>query len=348
MSQELESLRAEVAALRAEVAEKQDRSVTRRRLLTGLAGIGAAGAAGLAAAEPAAAADDDPVTLGARNTGDSTTVIEGSSGSVVPLLFLTGYPGQDPDDPPGPAGLLKISSPGFGIAVVAPGGTGVAAIAGGTAALDGLATDDAAGLRALASHGIGVDTGSIDGVPLRLRPGSGAPPTAALVAQPGSIYLDANCNVWLCTAAGDSPTWTRLLREDTATGRVVPIDPLRALDTRATGGRPAGSPAVPGQKQGPLHGQEALTLDLAGAGPIPTTAAGVVGNLTVINPDYSGYLVATPSGIPSSTSALNFVAGELVANAFTSRLGSDGLTLRANGSSGRIYHLVVDITAYIT
>jgi hypothetical protein len=138
------------------------------------------------------------------------------------------------------------------------------------------------------------------------------------------------------------------LREDTTSGRTVPINPMRALDTRAVGGRPPGSPLVPGQKKGPLTGGEAVTLDLAGTGAIPTTASGVVGNLTVVKPDYSGYLVAIPSGSSSNTSAVNFDAGEIVANSFTSALGPEGLTLRANGSSGRSYHLVVDITAYIT
>ena len=346
MSEELESLRAEVAALRAEVAEQRDRSISRRRLLTGLAGLGAAGAAGLAGAEPAAAADDDPVTLGARNTGDSTTVIEGSSSSVEPLLFLTGFAGQDPDDEPAPSALLEISSPGFGIGVVA-GEYGVAAIAGGGAALDGWATDDAAGLHAQADQGIGVDTGSASGVPLRLRPGSGAPPTAALVAQPGSIYLDASCNVWLCTKA--SPvTWTELLRQDTTAGRVVPITPFRALDTRAAGGRPSGSPAVPGQIQGPLHGGQAITLDLAGAATIPATATGVLGNLTVITPSYNGYLRAAPSGTTVLPSAINFTKGATIANAFTSALGPNGLTITGSGGSANTYQLVVDITAYIT
>jgi hypothetical protein len=164
----------------------------------------------------------------------------------------------------------------------------------------------------------------------------------------GAISIDQTGELWLCVSEGAPGTWRRLLREDTTAGRVVPMDPMRALDTRATGGRPSGSPAITGQQAGPLHGGQAVTLDLAGAGAIPATASGVVGNLTVVKPDYSGYLIAIPSGSTSNSSALNFDTGEIVANSFTSALGPGGLTLRANGSSGRTYHLVVDITAYIT
>ena len=131
------------------------------------------------------------------------------------------------------------------------------------------------------------------------------------------------------------------------TGRTVPIAPFRALDTRATGGRPAGSPAVPGQKKGPLKGGEAMTLDLAGVAPIPTTATGVVGNLIAITPNYTGYLRAAPSGSPLTATALSFAPGPNTGNAFTVGLGPDGVTLRGSGTVANTYHLVVDITAYM-
>ena len=105
---------------------------------------------------------------------------------------------------------------------------------------------------------------------------------------------------------------------------------------------------MPGQKKGPLTGGSALTLDLAGVAPIPATATGVVGNLTVTTPNYSGYLIVGPSGTNPSTSALNFTTGATVANAFTSQLGPAGITLRASGTASKRYELIVDITAYIS
>jgi hypothetical protein len=172
------------------------------------------------------------------------------------------------------------------------------------------------------------------------------PPT--VWSEAGAIRFDAAGDLWLCITTGDPGTWTRLLREDTAAGRTVPITPFRALDSRAAGGRPSGSPAVPGQTQGPLHGGQAVTLDLAGAATIPATAAGVVGNLTVLTPSYNGYLRAAPSGTTVLPSAINFTKGATIANAFTSALGPNGLTITGSGGSSNTYQLVVDITAYIT
>jgi hypothetical protein len=242
--------------------------------------------------------------------------------------------------------VLQVSSRDFGIAVVAAD-YGVAAIAGGAAALDGWATEDATGLHTHADQGIGVDTSSSDGVPLRLRPGVGPPPTAALVALPGSIYVDPDCKVWLCTNA--SPvTWTELLRADTTAGRIIPITPFRVLDTRATGGKPSGSPAVPGQVKGPLKGGQVVTLDLAAVTPIPATATGVVGNLTAVTPNYTGYLRVAPSGQPFNATALSFTKADVTGNAFTAKLGPDGLALQGSGTTTNTYELVIDITAYIT
>ena len=137
-------------------------------------------------------------------------------------------------------------------------------------------------------------------------------------------------------------------RTPPADGR-YPIVPIRAIDTRSPGGRPAGSPAVPGQKAGPLAGGTSVTLDLAGIGAIPATATGVIGNLTVAGPSYNGYLVARPSDAASTTSSLNFPKGvTAIANAFTSQLGPAGLTISGSGSTANTYHLIVDITAYIS
>ena len=97
-----------------------------------------------------------------------------------------------------------------------------------------------------------------------------------------------------------------------------------------------------------MHGGETITLDLAGVGPIPASASGVIGNLTICVPTQAGYLTAAPSGNPTATSALNFTKNATLANAFTCQLGPDGLTLAAFGVAAMTYQLIVDITAYIT
>lgn len=243
---------------------------------------------------------------------------------------------------------LGVEASGF----IAVRGTGeFAGIAGevGDQGIGVIATSGLGGQALVADsvHGPSIWAESDDGVTLCLIPAiETGPPTTEY--PEGSMRVDVEREVWLCVESGEPGTWTRLLREDTAPGRVIPITPVRVLDTRVTGGQPAGSPAVPGQKMGPLKGGTGLTLDLAGAGPIPASAQGVVGNLTVVLPTYAGYLVARPSGTASTTSALNFPAGAIVANAFTSQLGPDGLTLSASGTSANSYHLVIDIAAYIT
>src|SRR3954454_22758483 len=74
--EEIVELRAEVAALRAELRRSpaERPSVIRRGLIVGLAGAGAAAVAGVANAEPAAAADVS-VLLGQTNTTGDTTRI---------------------------------------------------------------------------------------------------------------------------------------------------------------------------------------------------------------------------------------------------------------------------------
>ena len=155
-----------------------------------------------------------------------------------------------------------------------------------------------------------------------------------------------------CGCAPPTPLiakWTRLLREDTAVGRTCPITPFRALDTRATGGRPSDLPPSLDRCRAPKGRDQVVTLDLAGVAPIPASAAGVVGNLTAVTPSFSGYLAARPSGTAAITTSLNFPAGvAALANAFTSQLGPAGLTITGSGTTANTYHLVVDITAYIT
>jgi hypothetical protein len=365
MDHDVEALRAEVAELRAQLAELRatsratdDARVTRRRLLTGLAGVGAAGVAGVAMASPAAAADGDALRLGEDNLATSRT-----------LLSNAPTPGEGlPDFPEDTSGaLLRLEDVGDGNGLVALStGTAITAqgfegmrvwgeaqglVVGsdGIVALGANGYGDGAAVAALSENGPAIWARSEGGIQLVLNPRTIDGPGSNSSVDTGSISVDHAVDVWLCTQGGATPTWTRLLREDTASGRTVPIAPMRAIDTRAPGGRPAGSPAVPGQKTGPLKGGTSVTLDLAGIGAIPATATGVIGNLAVVTPSFSGYLAARPSGTPAITTTLNFPTGvAALANAFTSQLGPAGLTITGSGTSTNTYHLVVDITAYIT
>jgi hypothetical protein len=356
LNDEVGALRAEVAALRAELAEQRDRSITRRRLLTGLAGLGAAGVAGVGTTQPAAADDGEPLLLGVDNTSESTTAVEWGDPTDYPegptydkaVLYLGG--GSE-------AALAARSSE---IAVNAAGGTtgvdavgssyGIRATTDGLIAVKGDGMHHAIGVLGSSEEGgAGVYAMSGLGPAILLKPTASSGPPLVSFDGPGALSVDANGDLWLCVAEADfTPTWTRLLREDTAVGRTIPITPIRALDTRATGGRPSGSPAVPGQKNGPLKGGETITLDLAGVAPIPTTASGIFGNLTAVTPSYTGYVRVAPSGQPFTATALSFTRDDVTGNAFTAKLGPDGVSFRGSGTTSNTYELVVDITAYIT
>jgi hypothetical protein len=171
-------------------------------------------------------------------------------------------------------------------------------------------------------------------------------PSGLTEYQPGSITFDDAGDLWTCVEGGAPGTWTRLLREDTTPGRVVPITPIRALDTRATGGRASGAPAIPGQRGGALRGGQSITLDPAGVGPIPTGATGLVGNATVITPTGTGFLRILPAGATVPAASFNFARSTSEANGFTTALTPTGLT--AVAPIGTSYHLVIDIAAYIT
>lgn len=344
MARELDELRARVDGLT--TANREARPVTRRRLLSGLAGLGAVGAAGVAAAEPAAAADGDPLVLGQQNDATSTTVIS----SVV-----DGFESE-----------LRFGESFFGLAATSShtaihgevSGEGFAGVWGRSSGSSIGVTGDAQGPGGIgvAGHSVAgpaIAAKSDDGVTLHLYAAERVGPPTAMPAGLddyllGSISVDQGGELWLCVAGGSPGTWTRLLREDTAHGRVIPITPVRALDTRSTGGRASGAPAVPGQRQGPLRGSEEVTLDLAGAGPIPATATGIIGNATVLAPNADGYLRILPAGASVPACSFNFSKGTDEANGFTTGLAPTGITLVAPVGSSLRYHLVVDVAAYIS
>lgn len=353
LTAELSSLRARIDEQQAELAElrtaRPDPGVSRRHLLRNLAGLGAAGAAGMVAtASPAAAADGDPLVLGQANTSTQNTTLAYSNGS-----------GWTADVTLGDAFLAVggTSSHGSGVwgYIEDQGLAGVRGQVDQSSGLGVLAEALQAGSIALGADSVSgpaMWAKSDDGVTLRLEPATRAgPPTTVpaglAVYETGAFSVDNTGEVWLCTQGGTPGTWTRLLREDTAPGRVVPITPFRALDTRRPGGQGSGGPVIPGQVQGPLSSGQTVTLDLAGVAPIPAGASGVIGNATVRRPTSPGRLRVFPAGVVPSTSTLNFTVGT-VANAFTSGLAASGLSAVATLPSGGSYHLVLDITAYIT
>jgi subtilisin family serine protease len=126
-------------------------------------------------------------------------------------------------------------------------------------------------------------------------------------------------------------------RSVTATFAVIPdpglsaISPVRVYDSRSGGApvRPAGS---------------TLTLPIAGTVGIPADAEAVVLNVTVTDPQASGFVTVYPCGASLPTASNhNFIAGQTVPNAVVAGVGTGGAVCFYTLSAT---HLVVDVNGY--
>jgi hypothetical protein len=153
--------------------------------------------------------------------------------------------------------------------------------------------------------------------------------TARLVA----VCFALCCASLALTASGASTAPAESVKTVT-----VPLAPLRILDSRDGTGT-AGQVAAVGAT-------ETITLQVAGVGPVPTDAAGVVLNVTGTNATSATYITAYPTGTArSTTSVLNVTPGVDIANTITVALG-DGGALDLYNSSGTV-DLIADVTGYL-
>jgi hypothetical protein len=119
--------------------------------------------------------------------------------------------------------------------------------------------------------------------------------------------------------------------------------PVRLLETRpAYLGQGCNTPGTP-----LLGGTDRLVIARGACTGVPSSALAIVGNATVVNNpslSNSGHVTLYPSNAPRpNASNLNYIAGQIVPNAFTVGLGGDG--------GFKIYtfgtiHFLVDITGY--
>jgi hypothetical protein len=136
--------------------------------------------------------------------------------------------------------------------------------------------------------------------------------------------------------------WGTLVSQLQTTGlRYVPIQPVRALDTRSDVGL-----------TGTFHANTARTFAIGGTTvdgvDIPSAVRAVTGNVTVVKPTASGYVALTPTATNNpSTSTINFPAGDVRANNLTAALGPGGrLSAVYRATSGATANLVFDVTGY--
>ncbi len=102
-----------------------------------------------------------------------------------------------------------------------------------------------------------------------------------------------------------------------------PIAPVRVLDSSVSLGL-----------SGTFASRSARLFTIVGTGGVPTGAAGISGNLTVLSPSSAGWALVSPETVATpTTSTLNVASGHSEANGFDVALGASG-------------HVALDITGY--
>ena len=116
-------------------------------------------------------------------------------------------------------------------------------------------------------------------------------------------------------------------------GGLTAVNPQRILDTR----EPGQGPCVTGVRDLQVAGR-AFT-------DIPSAAAGVALNVTVVTPTDSGFLTVFPKGTaPPTASTLNYTAGQIVPNGTLVKVGADrSISLYANAGCP---HVIVDVVGW--
>jgi len=120
------------------------------------------------------------------------------------------------------------------------------------------------------------------------------------------------------------------------------VQPTRLADTRQS----VDSATVDGlfKGLGVLTAGSVMELPVAGRGGVPADASAVALNVTVTEAQGSGFVTVYPCGQPRpNASALNYVAGDTVANSVIVKIGAGGsVCLFTLGT----VHLIADVTGY--
>lgn len=128
---------------------------------------------------------------------------------------------------------------------------------------------------------------------------------------------------------------TRAAEPGTATS-VVPVEPYRILDTRLGTGAPAA----------PLGAGQTIDVQVAGVGPVPADAVGVVLNITGTRTTATTYITAWPTGgLQPTASVLNLTPGIDAPNGVTALLGTGGKLSLFNFTGST--DLIADVAGYL-
>ena len=122
----------------------------------------------------------------------------------------------------------------------------------------------------------------------------------------------------------------------------TPVGPKRVFDTRP-GNSPDALRTVPKTKVAADSMIEVRLTDLAGY--IPGDGVGAVSlNVTVTNPDATGFITVYPCGARTLVSSLNYVAGQTVANAVIAPVSATGTVCFYSQAAT---DLIVDVNGWL-
>jgi hypothetical protein len=162
----------------------------------------------------------------------------------------------------------------------------------------------------------------------------------------GDVVALANGEMWCCVQAGTPGKW-RLLASPAAAGAFVPVTPTRVYDSRAA--QPsAGAPLAAGgfRDISVADGRNLTTGAVTVPNLVPPGTKAVALNLTVANGTGPGTVALTPGGAATySASAVNFEAGQRIANGLITALNPTTRAVRAFAISASVA-VIIDVTGY--
>jgi hypothetical protein len=323
-----------IAALEAELASLKA-ATSRREMFKKLAVAGAGAVAGAAAvsAAPAAAADNNPLILGAGGDGNNVETTR----TILTYTGATLKPGPD-------STFLGVRDDTA--SQVQPETAGFTAIVNDKArsALFGYSQGDGVGLHGISEQGFGMIAFCRDGVGghfqggranVNLPPFGVPPPLRTDDHLQGELVHDQNGDVWMCVGGGTPGVWRTLAGPSTAGQLHLLTAPLRLYDSRATSDGPLGAGAL-------------RTVALASAA-APLQATGAMISLTLTQTIDRGFLAVFATGATyQGNSNLNWF-GDNQTFAVTTVTAIDAgqkISVLAGGPDGASAHFIVDVIGY--
>jgi hypothetical protein len=326
--------------------------------------------AAVAGAQPAAAADNDPLTLGRQNAAERRTRSDytgAGAGVGVGYLFQSGatFSGASASSPAALGGYTTVASQPTGVfgyptvdsqsaagvvgSVTGRTATGVIGNATGTSStgVSGRA-NGGAGLRGEGAYGL-VASGGLAAV--EFVPNSAALPTASTdMHQGGELYVSAASEsglaieLWFCTVGGTPGIWTQIAGP-TLQDQFHAINPIRVYDSRRTT-PDSGTLSGGGNRIVDIFlGRDLLTGASTGT-IVPEGAEAISFNLAIVDTVGAGVLSVAPTyATEFSAATINWSAtGQVLNNGSITQIGSDRkVKVFAGGGST---NFVIDITGY--